>query len=290
MLATAAENILDKAAFAEIAVGDKIMASFIRVAAYVLLAILAGMSGVTGKFHPTTHWAVFAMAPWAALMAAGYSHMLETVEATMIGVAGYLAPLAFLVVDLSMADTGMSWPQAGGVVLLSMGGAAFVAEPGKLRLRGDLTPKTAAALLFSAAYGGCSAYLFKHLNATEGVDPLGFYASVWSLAAVILLAAAVVRSRGKCFGGGWILGYTKRASVAKFMDLVSSVLFGAALTRASVSQVAGLDAAYPLVLLLSAALAQSCFGLRVAERLDRRAVAWKSAAAVLLAGGAGLVA
>jgi hypothetical protein len=282
MLASATENILDKAAMTEIEVGDNVTASFIRVALYVAMAALLGCTGLLGEMHLTFHWGIFALAPFAALMSSAYTHLLANVEATVIGMASYLAPLIFMAIDLTLAPTGLSATQCTGIALLSLGGCAFSLTPGKFQLRAGLNASTIAALLFGVAFVGSESYLFKHLHTTQGIDTLGFFVSLWGIACAILLCAALLRLVRCPLDKTWIAPYTKRTALSKVMDMVSSVCFATALTQASVSQVSGMEAAYPLVILAATAIAQIVFKIRLAESLDRKSLFWKTGAAFLL--------
>ncbi|MEQ1814777.1 MAG: hypothetical protein ABL860_10070, partial [Candidatus Nitrotoga sp.] len=250
---------------------------------------LFGITGVLGRLDFFFGLEIFLFTPACVCVALLWTYILRNVEVLTIGALGYLAPLLFLFVDSHLLKTDFSLYQVVGIVALVMGGIAFSVDGETRRLKKEMTWCVASALLGTLTYNGVEAYFFKYMNSTYGVNGVSFFASVWLMSTLCLLALVGFRRRASLLFDATARAYAPRIAVSKTLDATSSVLTAQALSMAAVSQVSAFEALLPLISLAVVIGAQKGAKLKLNEQLSSVHMVWKSAAAGLLVAGGLLV-
>jgi drug/metabolite transporter (DMT)-like permease len=283
---SAGENIVDKSALITDKRVDYAVATLWRISLYVFCVVAIGLTGILGTL-------TFSLSPWlllfgipSALASLGYTYLLRRVEVTGIGAITYLSPFLFLAVDALLLHTSFTSTELFGIILVTFGGFGFAIDGKTHHFKREFSLAVWALLFYDIIQTGAEAYLFKYLNATQGVSPMTFFLMVWLSAVVFLFALVLYQRKTHLLFKKAALVYLPRAGVGKLFDAVSSLLWAQALALAAVSQVSALGALDPLVLFVMTVAAQRLLGMRVGEKTARTQLQWKAISiGVLVFGG-----
>lgn len=289
LLASAGENVIDKAAIIKNVTIDLYVASFWRALMYFIAVSVIGLLGILGPLHFFFHWSIFLIAPFGICTSLFYTYMLQRIEVTSIGAVAYLTPLVFLFIDADVVHAGLSLYQGLGIALLVLGGVGFALDGETFRIKRGLDWCMWCIFLFNLAWAGVEAYLFKYLHTTYGLTGTSFFATLWLVCAALLVLVALCMGRAKQLFARTSLVYVSRTIPSKFCDGLSSVFWAQALTLAAVSQVSAFEALYPLVLFLAVAFVQLGLHIQLKETFSRLHFIWKTIATALLVLGGFLV-
>lgn len=291
LIAGAFESAADKAGIVRVGAVDSYVASFYRSFFFLLAASLVGTLGILGDLTPLFHWSFIPFAISSSISTLLFTYLLRNVEITGIGAASYLAPFLFLVIDTQILGIALTQLQIIGITLLVCGGLAFSLDGITHHFRRDLTWHVWAAILFIYVFNtGFEAYLFKYLNATYNLNAVSFYVYSTIPATAILFFVLLYKGRFRYLLTRPARAYIPYAMLGKFLDSFNSILYMMALSFATLAQVSAFNALMPLVIVVTASLAQGIFGIRLKEHLDSRRLHWKIGAAFLLVLGGYLVA
>ena len=285
LVGNALENVIDKAAFVRDAHVDDIVATFWRQIAFFVLTLAVGIAGWMGPIHFFFSWELFGMCMLTVLSALAYTYMLRHVEVTGIALETYFLPLVFLVIDVPLILVSFSATQIFGIVLLSLGGFAFAYNVHTHRMRREYSLIVWGIFALWMVHDGVQFYLFKHLNATEGVNEVSFYASAWAIVIAVLFMYVAARRRTHRLFSAPALKYIPMTAFAKMFDVAAALMWARALSGAAVSQVAAVGAMQPVVMLAVAFLVQKETRFNIREHLGRAHLPWKVGGVALLSLG-----
>jgi drug/metabolite transporter (DMT)-like permease len=289
LFASATENVIDKASLLGNIAVDFFVASFWRPLLFFIVTVVIGLFGWVGVLHFSFYWGIIALAPIGAFSSLFYTYVLQKVEVTSATAITYIAPILFLFIDAKFLHNGFPLKVVMGIVLLVLGGIGFSINATTRKLKTELTPLVWGMLAFSVFWTGCEAYLFKYLNATQGINGVSFFSSLWLLTSVVLLLIVLLKGKTALLFKKTSRTYAKQSLVSKTFDAISTVLWAQALTFVAVSQVSAYDALYPLILFVLVLVVQGIFKRNLNEKLDRQHIVWKIVATACLVVGAVLV-
>jgi hypothetical protein len=289
LLASAGENVIDKAALVKNVAVDFYVASFWRPFMYFIAISAIGLTGILGPLHFFFHWSILAIAPFGIFTSLFYTYMLRKVELTSISAAAYLTPIIFLFVDANFIHATLSIYQIAGILLLVLGGLGFALDRKTFRIKKQLVWQVWLVFLFNVLWAGTEAYLFKYLNATYGMNGGSFFATLWLICSLLLVLLAITMGKWKLLFTKPSLTYVSQTMGSKFCDGLSSVFWAQAIALAAVSQVYAFEALFPLVLFLAVLLVQGGLHIRLKETFGKGYLGWKAVATVLLVVGGFLV-
>lgn len=287
LLAEAGGRIIDKTTMVKDVRRDAVLAAFQRAVAFWAFALAGGALGVFGELRFVHSWAVVVLGVMDVVSSVGYSHLLKNVELTAYSAVHYSIPFLFLLADVCFFEAVMTPAQAGGVLLLGLGGLLFVIDWRRLRARQMFRRLVWLILAFDVVFYGFEYYAFKHLHRSGGVNEVSFIASVWTLG--VLFFVALVTWQGK-----WGSlpreaardSYMLRTVVSKGVDFAASMLWLRAITLVEVSRVTAMGSLSPLVCLLGLLAAQKIFRVRAEEQLEGAMLWQKWAGTAALCAGA----
>ncbi len=289
LLASATENVIDKAAIVQNVTVDFLVASFWRPLMFFIAIAGIGLLGFLGPLHFFFHWSILLIAPFGIFTSLFYTYLLKNVELTSINAAAYLVPLIFLFIDSNIAHVGLHVVQVAGIFFLVLGGVGFALDGQTLRIKKELNWRIWCMFIFNIAWGGTEAYLFKYLNVEYGMNGVSFFATLWLICSVLLLIPIIFSGKIKLLFARSSRIYIAQSVFSKGSDALSSALWTQALVFAAVSQVSAFEAVYPLVLFLLVLIAQGVFRIPLKERFGRMRLGWKAVATLFLVVGGVLV-
>lgn len=289
LIASATENVIDKASLLGNVAVDFFVASFWRPFLFFIVTVIIGLLGWVGVLHFSFYWGILLLAPIGAFSSLFYTYVLQKVEVTSATAITYVAPILFLFIDAKLLHNGFALKIIIGIILLVLGGIGFSINATTRKLKKELTPLVWGMLAFSVFWTGCEAYLFKYLNTTQGINGVSFFSSLWLLTSVVLLLIVLFKGKMALVFNSTSRTYAKQAFVSKTFDAVSTILWAQALTFVAVSQVSAYDALYPLILFVLVLVVQGIFKRNLNEKLDRQHIVWKVVATICLVIGAILV-
>ncbi len=289
LVATALQNVGDKWALVNDRRIDTSVATFWRNSLAFVFTVSVGLWGILGPL--TWYFDPFIIGFALMLICSSYfyTYMLRHVEVTGIEMDNYIAPIAFLAVDLLLVEAALSIEQIIGVMLLTCGGFMLAIDGRSHHLKREFSPKVLSIILFWVAYGGVQFYLFKHLHETAGLNGVSFMASTLIIVIAVLLFVVVLRGKFTALFSVTSARYLPPVVLSKACDTAATLLTLTALTYASASQVAAIGALAPLILLAIAVFVQKETRFNIRERVDRANLVSKALAVGLLALGIFLV-
>lgn len=154
MLATAGENVIDKAALIRDVSLDPLVATFIRPFLFFVAIAFVGLTGWLGELHFFFNWVLWLCVPFGILSSFLYTYLLQKIEITSIGAAGYLTPFLFFFIDTSVVTTHFTPLQVIGIILLVAGGIGFSLDARTHVIKRDLTWRVWAAFALGVVTGG----------------------------------------------------------------------------------------------------------------------------------------
>lgn len=254
---------------------DGLVATFIRVALYVLLVIpLTALMG-----HPLTWYCTPAVLGFALVsvgMSSAYTLLLRRIHISTLAILAYVAPLIFLLVDHFLGQTH-TWMQVGAIAGLVIGGMVFAMDD-----RPQLDRWTILALIWTMACSGAEAYYVKHVHATEGLDIITVLSNIWGWVAVYLALAVVVSGRWRRLFTRSAWTYARWSVLGKSFDVMNSFLWSMGVALTSVAQFTAMDVFFPPIMLALVFVAQKGLRMNLGETLTSSALLRKAGAAVVL--------
>ncbi len=289
LLAYAFEGVIDKLALVEDRRIDSLVATFWRVICFSLATFCLGLTGwlghVQGLFPPI----LLPLVLMAVVSSLSYTYVLRRLEVTGIGAIGYLAPFAFLFIDVQGLQLHFSLAQIAGITLLVLGGIGFIVDGTTHRIKKEFSLLVWGALLFQSIFSGIEAYVFKSLHVTQGITGVTFFLDIWMAGGLVLLLIIIMRGKFRLLLTTPAGVYVPPIMLSKVFDALGTALWTQALVLAAVSQVAAMESLEPIVLFGVAFVAQIFFGYRVRERFSRTHLHFKLVAVCLLVLGGFLV-
>ncbi len=266
-----------------------VVAAFWRNLLVLFYVTLAGYLGLFGAFGLVLTWPIIVLGAMTALTAYVYSYVLKRVEATGIFIQAYLAPIAFLAIDLFVVHAALQPAQIVGVIILTAGGFTLAFNVRTHHLKREFTPMIIALFAYWLVYDGAQYYLFKYMHETTSVSATNFLMSVWLVAVSVMFVHLVLARKAHLLFGRAARDYIPAIVVSKMFDAGAMVLWLYALSFAAVSQVSALNAIGPLVMLVIAYVVQKETRFNIRERIDRTSLSSKIFATALLCLGLFLV-
>src|SRR3989344_4628187 len=179
-----------------------------------------------------------------------------------------LAPALFLFVDVVILHVGLTATQFIAIVILSLGGFAFVLNGRTHKLKKELTPLVGVFLAFNLFLTLAEAYTFKYLNGAYGTNGVSFYASAWLIIVLGVLLVIALKGKTHLLVRPSSLRYIPLVTVGKSLDAASGLFLMYALSLAAASQVAAIGALEPLVVFFVAVFIQKDARIRLREHVD----------------------
>lgn len=289
LVAGALQNVADKAALVRDGHIDTVVATFWRNVLFWFFTVAVGYLGFFGELRIYFDWWIVLLGALAALSGYFYTYVLKRIEITGAVIETYLSPLAFLAIDLFVIHAPLTAAQAIGVIVLSIGGFAFALNAKTHKLKREYSPLIWGIFGFWLVFDGVSYYLFKFLNTTQGVNEVTFYANGWFYAIIFILAHIALTGRLHRVTGVAARKYIPAVTLSKLFDAAAALLWLRAISLTSVSQATAILALEPILLFVAAVFIQKETRFNIRERIDRRNISWKFAAASLLCLGIFLV-
>jgi hypothetical protein len=267
------QDITDKRAMRDPV--DGVVATFIRVALYVLLVIpLTALMG-----HRLTWYCTPVVLGFAVLnmgMSSAYTLLLRRIHVSTLSIFAYVAPLIFLVVDHLLGQTH-TWAQVGAIGGLVLGGIVFALDE-----RPQFDRMTVLALVWTMACSGIEAYYVKHVHATQGLDVITVLANIWGWVAVFLGVVLLVSGRLPRLFTRTAWTYARWSVVGKSFDVMTSYLWSLGVALTTVAQFAAMDVFFPPIMLFLVVVVQKGLRINLGETLTQPAMLRKMAAATVL--------
>lgn len=285
----AGEEIVDKIVVISDLAIDTLVATFYRNAAYFLIALVVGLSGILGPMTFLLSWPIVLVGLFFIGSALFYTYLLKHIELTGASALGYTRPIIFLLVDVWILKADFTGAQIIGVLLLIAGGLLFVVNPLTRRLKSEYTPYIWLIFLYETISYAAEFYIFMYY-ADKGLNEISF---VFSTNVVMMIGLALIT----LWKGTWtnikaLVGhhhYLLKMLLSKGCDFINVILLYNALKLATVSQVSAVEAFYPLILLAALYILQQDWKFKTGEKFDRVNLAQKSFGTIVLVVGIWLV-
>ena len=289
LFARAGQRVADKAALVQDFRVDSYIATFYRQFIYLFLICIVGYFGWMGEMVLTFKWQLVVYALVCLPSVFFYTHLLRKIEVTLLEAMMCLAPALFLFVDVVILHVGLTATQFIAIVILSLGGFAFVLNGRTHKLKKELTPLVGVFLAFNLFLTLAEAYTFKYLNGAYGTNGVSFYASAWLIIVLGVLLVIALKGKTHLLVRPSSLRYIPLVTVGKSLDAASGLFLMYALSLAAASQVAAIGALEPLVVFFVAVFIQKDARIRLREHVDSGNLHWKVGGVCLLVLGGFLI-
>jgi hypothetical protein len=283
------EEIIDKIVIVSDLAINTIAATFYRNVAYVLIAVIVGMTGILGHMTFFISWPIVLVGILFVGSALCFTYLLKHIELTGSSALGYSRPIIFLLVDILVLNVPFTGFQVAGVLLLILGGMLFVINPLTRRLKPEYTKYIWLIFIYETITYAVEFYVFKYYS-SQNLNEISYIFST----NVIMMAGLTVVTLWK---GSWANlkalathnHYLLKMILSKAFDFTYVVLLYRALKLATVSQVSATEAFYPLILIAGLYIIQGGFKFKAGEQFDRLNLLQKTLGTIALVLGIWLV-
>lgn len=282
LFSSSLENSLDKMATIHKNQPDRLVMTFFRVSICMTLIGILGMFGFGGQLQWLPDWRIIAFWTLSMLNSFLYTYILGKVEVTSIATIAYLGPVGYLLVDIQILNSGLSYLQVLWIFFLIAWGIGFSIEGNTKRFKKEITIKVLFVFLFWLIYNGAQSYFFKYMHQIEQVTASTFFTNLWFYSSVTLLILLVIMGKVSELFTNVSWSFAKRSIISKACSAGKTLFSAESLSLASVSQVTAMAAFEPIMLLFTAFIFQKILRIHLNERLDFSNFVWKISMVVLL--------
>ena len=264
----AGEEVVDKIVIVSDLAINTVVATFYRNAAYFLIAVVVGITGILGHMTFLISWPIILVGCLFIGSALFYTYLLKHIELTGSSALGYSRPIVFLLVDIFILKAPFTGLQIFGVLLLILGGMLFVINPLTRRLKPEYTKYIWLIFIYETISYAAEFYVFRHY-ASQNLNEISY---IFSTNIVMMVGLTVIT----LWKGTWknlkALAthnhYILKMILSKGFDFIYVVFLYRALKLATVSQVSATEAFYPLILIVSLYIIQRFFKFKAGEKFD----------------------
>ena len=273
---------IDKIAVVKDKTINTLAATFWRQVVFWLWSCFFAVLGVAGSLTLFVRWPIVLLAMLFMASSFFYTYLLKKVELTGFSVVAYLSPFLYLLVDTIILKLHVSAFQTFGILLLTAGGMLFALNP-KGGIKKEFTAKVWGIFAYDFLMNGVAYYSFKYYSTTYQLNEVSYFFNIWMVMVAMLAVVVIFHSNRKTVWHTALShGYLAKVTLSKGLDAVCAYLGFHAIALATVSQVNGMSALFPLILVIVVYASQKIFKFKAGEKFSHGHIILKFVAVVLL--------